>query len=57
MQIKEGDLGFVEQLVGSMAEAVGRLEDLKQSGKREEFEATKNFIIRLSKKINSEIGN
>ena len=47
---RECDVDFLGQMVDSMADAVGRLEDAKKNNPIE-FEKLRVFILKLQKKI------
>ena len=49
------DLNVLMQLIISMNEAVGKLEEAKGRGDAEQFNKLKILILELQKKINAEI--
>lgn len=50
-----GDISVLSQLVGSIGEAVRRLEIAKNQNNFEEFGKLKKFILEIQKKIDEEI--
>jgi len=50
-----GDIEFLGQLVDSMGDAVEKLEEAKKKNRISEFNKIKMFILKLQRKINSEL--
>ncbi len=49
------EVEVLSQLVDSMSDAVGKLEEARELNKLSEFSKLKGFILEIQKKINEEV--
>jgi hypothetical protein len=55
--IAKKDMDFINQAVISLEQAEMKLEEAYRRKKPEQFNAIKQFILKLNKKISEELGN